>query len=252
VTESEAPHRIRVGRATYERAPGLAAPPNPLVLGTDDEGRTVYGDPARAASRKHLFLAAPSGLVGYQRPDPPADYGLSDVLRAAFPEPLPRPEALALLGLLVAEHVVLIDGTRLGGPHERLAAAVARVALEPEGFARQAARVPAWALAEALRPRRDALAARVLAAPWVRALADPELGFVRAIDPHVVVLNRTSREWIDVGDRVVVRSQDGGHPDVACRVVDVAEREVRVVQADASRAEGVAHGDPAYVAPSGA
>ena len=251
MSETDAPHRIRVDRATYERAPDAAAPPATVQVGVDAEGRVLYGDPARASSRKLVFLAArPTGLVGYVRPDPPADYGLGDVLRAAFPEPLPRPEALALLGILTARHVVLIDGRRLGGPRETLAAAVAAVALEPRGFAAQAARVPDWALAEALRSRHDELAARILAAAWVRGLADPELGYVRTITPRDVVLARTRKEPVDVGETVLVRSQDNSHPDVLTRVVDVGERDVRVVQAVEGRTEGVGHGDPAYVVPT--
>lgn len=253
MSKSDAPHRIRVDRATYTLAPDAAAPPNAVQVGTDAEGRVLYGDPARASSRKQVFLAArPSGLVGYVRPDPPAGYGLADVLRAAFPEPLPRPEALAVLGILTARHVVLIDGTRLGGPREVLAAAVAAVALEPGGFAHQAARVLEWALAEALRPRHDELAARILAAEWVRGLADPELGYVRTITPRVVILARTRREPIDVGEAVVVRSQDNSHPDVLTRVVDLDERDVRVVQRAEGLAEGVSHGDPAYFVPASA
>ncbi|MDP8921461.1 MAG: hypothetical protein M3O34_01080 [Chloroflexota bacterium] len=253
MSESDAPHRIRVDRATYELAPDAVVPPNPVQVGTDAEGRVLYGDPARASSRKHVFLAArPTGLVGYVRPDLPAGYGLADVLRAAFPEPLPRPAALAVLGILTARHVVLIDGTRLGGAREALAAVVATVALEPAGFAAQAARVPEWALAEALRPRHDEQAARILAAPWVRGLAAPELGYVRTIEPREIVVARTRREPLDVGERVLIRSQDNSHPDVLTRVVEVGERDVRVVQAAEGHAEGAAHGDPAYVVPTSA
>ena len=253
MAESDAPHRIRVERATYTLAPDVVAPPTVVQVGTDAEGRILYGDPTRASSRKQVFLAAqPTGLVGYVRPDPPAGYGLADVLRAAFPEPLPRPEALAVLGILTARHVVLIDGTRLGGPREALATAVATVALEPAGFAAQAARVPEWALADALRRRHDELAARILAADWVRGLADPELGYVRTIQPRVVLIARTRREPIDIGEAVLIRSQDNSHSDVLTRVVDLDERDVRVVQADHGRPEGVGHGDPAYFVPTSA
>ena len=248
---SDAPHRIRVDRATYALAPDVTAPPNVVQVGTDAEGRVLYGDSARASSRKHVFLAAqPTGLVGYVRPDPPAGYGLRDVLRAAFPEPLPRPEALAVLGILTARHVVLIDGTRLGGTRQVLAATVASVALEPAGFAAQAARVPEWALADALRRRHDELAARILATAWVRGLADSELGYVRTITPREVILARTRRDPVDVGETIMVRSQDNSHPDVLTRVVAAEERDVRVVQANEGQAEGVGHGDPAYFVPT--
>ena len=113
----------------------------------------------------------------------------------------------------------------------------------------QAARVPEWALADALRRRHDELAARILAADWVRGLADPELGYVRTIQPGAVVIARTRREPIDIGEAVLIRSQDNSHGDVLTRVVDVDERDVRVVQASDDRAEGVGHGDPAYFVP---
>jgi len=251
MSETDAPHRIRVERATYELDHAAVPPPGAVEIGADAEGRILYGDPARRSSRKRVFLAArPSGLVGYVRPDPPAEYGLPDVLRAAFLEPLPRPEALALLGVLSARHVVLIDGRRLGGARDTLAAAVAGVALEPANFIQQATRVPEWALAEALRSRWEELAARVLGADWVRGLVSPELGYVRTVTPREVVLAWSNREPLDVGETIEVRSQDNSHPPLRARVIDVAERDVRVVQADADRAQGVGHGDPAYFLPT--
>ena len=250
MAEDRAPHRILVGRVSYERAPDAPVPAEPERLGTDAEGRAIYGDAARASSRKFVFLPARDPpLVGYVRADPPDGLGLADVVRAACPEPLPRPDALGLLGVLTAKHVVLIDGTRLGGAREILAEAVAGVALEPAGFAAQAARVPDWALLEGARPRWEQLAARLLAVRWVRELADPDFGFVRAIAPREVILNRTTRDPVDVGQRLVIRSQDGSHGDVPVVVGEVRDRAVEAVQADPGRHEGVANGDPVYFLP---
>lgn len=242
-----APHRIRVGRVTYERSPEAPVPAAVERLGSDAEGRAIYGTPGRASSRKLVYLAADDPpLLGYVRPDPPSDVGLEDVVQAAIREPLPRPEALAVLGLLAAKHVVLIDGTRLGGPRDVLARAVAAVALEPAGLVEQAARVPDWALLEAARPRWDELTGRFVAVPWVRELADPDFGFIRTITAHELVIGKTTRDPVDVGDLLVVRSQDNSHPDVPIRVREVGARDVRAVQAETGGDAGVAHGDPVY------
>ena len=235
---------------TYEHDPAAPVPPGTERLGTDAEGRTLYVEPGRASSRKHVFLAAREPpLVGYVRPDPPPELGLADVLGAAFSEPLPRPDALAVLGVLAAKHVVLIDGTRLGGSREVLAEAVATVALEPTGLAAQAARVPDWALVEAARPRWEALTARLLAISWVREVADPDFGFVRRIERRELVLGKTTRDPVDVGQRLVIRSQDNTHGDVLVCVVDVDERDARARQVVTDRDEALAHGDPVYFAP---
>ncbi len=75
---------------------------------------------------------------------------------------------------------------------------------------------------------------------------------MRTIAPNVVVLARTRREPVDVGESVFVRSQDNSHPDILTRVVDLDERDVRVVQANDECPEGVSHGDPAYFVPTSA
>ncbi len=240
----DAPHRILIGRVPYDRAPAARAPVVPEPLGDDAEGRPVYVEAGRANSRKLVFLPiGEAPLVGYVRADPPEGLSLADVVHAAFDEPLPRPDALCMLGVLAAKHVVLVDGTRLGGPREILTAAVAGVALEPAGFGAQAARVPDWALLEAARPRWDALAARLLAVRWLRELADPEFGFVRAIAPGALTLNRTTRDPVDVDQLLVVRSQDCSHDDLVVRVSEVGVRVVQAVQADLGREFCLAHGD---------
>ena len=248
--EEHFPHRILVGRVAYEHAPDASAPVAAARLGTDAEGRAIYGDRSRANSRKLVFLAAQEPpLVGYVRADPPAGLSLVEVVRSAFPEPLPRPDGLGVLGILTAKHVVLIDGSRLGGARDVLAGAVADVALEPNGFVAQAARVPDWALVEAVRPRWDRLAGRLLAVRWVRELADPEFGFVRAIAPRELTLNKTTRDPVDVGQRLVVRSQDNSHGEVIVLVTEIGERAVQAVQAEPGRDAGVAHGDPVEFQP---
>lgn len=239
------PHRIIVQRVPYRLDPRIVAPVGVERLGLDAEGRVVFVDPARASSRRHVFLpsASPS-LVAYVRDDPPAGYSMLDALGAAFDTPLPRPDALALLGLLIAHHVVLADGTRLGADRERLATLIARISLEPDGFTRQVARVPDWALAEALRPRLDTLRARLVSTPWVRDLGRLELGFVRGVSRSEVVVGRTSQEPVDVGDRLVIRPPADGRSPVLVRVVAVGQRDVRVGQLDASRDAGLSGGDP--------
>ncbi|MCC6173765.1 MAG: hypothetical protein IT305_00545 [Chloroflexi bacterium] len=250
MSDTSLPHRIRVGRITYALDREAVIPPNPTRIGTDAEGRAIYGDPRYAASRKRVFLASAQGpLTGYVRDDPPAGLSLTDVLHAAFHEPLPRPAALGVLALLVARHVVLADGTRLGGSRDEITQAVASVALEPEGLVAQARRVPDWALAEALRPRADELSARIVTTTWVRELADPEFGFVRAVTPAEVTVARGAGAEVDVGSLLEIRAQDGGRPAVTVRVCEVEPRDVRVVQVSKAHAEGVGHGDPAFFVP---
>jgi hypothetical protein len=245
VPASDLPHRIVVERIVYRLVPDLIIPPAVERLGVDAEGRTLYVDSGRAGSRKHVYLpAAEPSLAAYVRDDPPPGYGLIDLLADAFLERLPRPEALGLLGLLTAQHVVLADGTRLGGPLPVLAEAVTTVALEPSGFAEQARRVPEWALAEALRPRADALRARLLSVPFVRGLGSPELGYVRAISPSELIVTRTSSEALDVGTVLAIKTQAGQGPTVLVRVHDLGEKEARVAQVSMDRDEGVSHGDP--------
>ncbi|MFN8632564.1 MAG: hypothetical protein U0893_01830 [Chloroflexota bacterium] len=242
---SDVPHRIVVERIVYRLEPTVIMPPDVEKLGQDAEGRTVYVDRGRAASRKYVYLpAAEPSLAAYVRDDPPPGYGLVDLLADAFLERLPRPEALGLLGLLRTNHVVLADGTRLGGPLPLLAEAVTTVALEPGGFAEQVRRVPEWALTEALRPRLEQLRAHLLSVPFVRALSSPELGYVRAIARAELVVARTSAESLDVGSTLVVRTSAGHGPLVLVRVVDLTEKDARVVQVDAGRDDGVSHGDP--------
>jgi hypothetical protein len=245
VPATDLPHRIIVERIVYRLEPTVIVPASVERLGVDAEGRTLYVDTGRAASRKHVYLAAAEPpLAAYVRDDPPAGYGLADLLADAFLERLPRPEALGLLGLLVANHVVLADGTRLGGSLPVLAEAVTTVALEPSGFDAQALRVPEWALAEALRPRADALRSRLLSVPFVRAVGSPELGYVRSISPAELVVARTSQEALDVGDTLAVRTSAGQGPPVLVHVVSLTGRDARVAQVAAGRAEGVSHGDP--------
>lgn len=243
--ESDLPHRIIVERIVYSLEPTVIVPASVERLGVDAEGRTLYVDTGRAASRKHVYLAAADpALAAYVRDDPPPGYGLPDLLADAFLERLPRPEALGLLGLLSAHHVILADGARLGGSLPTLAEAVTTVALEPTGFAAQARRVPEWALAEALRPRADLLRSRLLSVPFVRALGSRELGFVRSIAPNELVVARTSGEALDVGDTLAVQTSAGQGPRVLVRVLAVTGRDARVAQVAADRDEGVSHGDP--------
>jgi hypothetical protein len=245
VASADTPHRILVQRVPYRYDPEIVAPVGVERFGVDAEGRTVFVDPARAASRRHVFLpAAEPALVGYVRDDPPVGFSLLDAVGAAFDEPLPRPDALALLGLLVAHHVVLSDGTRLGADRERLASLIARISLEPDGFTKQVARVPDWALAEALRPRLDGLRTRLVATPWVRDIGKPELGFVRSVGRQEVVVGRTTREPVDVGDLLVIRSPSVDRPVVTVKVLALDQRDVRVGQATDVRDEGVGSGDP--------
>jgi hypothetical protein len=239
------PHRIVVERIVYRLEPNVIVPPTVERLGVDAEGRTLYVDAGRAASRKHVYLpAVEPALVAYVRDDPPPGYGLADLLSDAFMERLPRPEALALLGLLRASHVVLADGTRLGGSLATIAEAVTTVALEPSGFVSQVQRVPEWALAEALRPRVDALRARLLSVPFVRALGSPELGFVRSITPSALVVARSSDDALDLGTMLGVRTSAGQGPLVLVRVLELTARDARVEQVATDRDEGVSHGDP--------
>jgi hypothetical protein len=240
------PHRIVVERIAYRLEPGVIIPPAVERLGVDAEGRTVFVDRGRAGSRKHVYLpSAEPALAAYVRDDPPPGYGLVDLLADAFMDRLPRPDALGLLGLLTTQHVVLADGTRLGGPLPALAEAVTTVALEPSGFAEQARRVPVWALSEALRPRADALRARLLSVPFVRGLGSPELGYVRGIAPSELVITRVSDEALDVGAVLAIKTAAGHGRTVLVRVLDLHEREIRVTQVDAGSDEGVSHGDPA-------
>jgi len=225
--------------------PTVIVPASVERLGVDAEGRTLYVDTGRAASRKHVYLAAAEpALAAYVRDDPPPGYGLADLLADAFMERLPRPDALGLLGLLSANHVVLADGARLGGSLPVLAEAVTTVALEPSGFAVQARRVPEWALAEALRPRADALRGRLLSVPFVRTLGSRELGFVRSIAPNELVVARTSTEALDIGDTLAVRTSAGQGPLVLVHVLALTGRDARVAQVASDRDEGVSHGDP--------
>lgn len=249
MSQIDAPHRILVGRVPYERAADAPIPSDAERLGTDAEGRVVYSEPGRASSRKYVFLAHPPSLAAYVRADPPPAWGLAEVARAAFPEPLPRPEALAVLGVLVAKQVVLIDGTRLGGSRQDVAEIVASVALEPAGLVQQATRVPEWALLEAARPRQERLAAQLLETRWVRALVDPDFGYVRAIEPRDLTLTRTTTDAVDVSELLVVHSQDNSHPDVVVAVLDVRGREVRATQVAAGTDQSVAHGDAVYFVP---
>jgi len=245
VAAAEPPHRIVVERIPYQRSPGVIAPPAVDRLGVDAEGRTLYVEPGRASSRKYVYLpAADPPLAAYVRDDPPPGYSLADLLADAFMERLARPEALALLGLLTANHVVLADGTRLGGTQAALAELIMTVALEPTGFVMQASRVPEWALAEALRPRIDTLRARLLSVPFVRAVSPPEVGFVRAITPNELMVTRTTGEALDLGTVLAVRTDAGQGPSVLVRVIALGDREARVEQAGPGQDEGVNHGDP--------
>jgi hypothetical protein len=245
VSGSDLPHRIVVERIVYRRDPGVIVPATVERLGFDAEGRTLYVDTGRAASRKHVFLAAADpALAAYVRDDPPPGYGLVDLLADAFIERLPRPEALGLLGLLSAHHVVLADGARLGGPLPVLAEAVTTVALEPSGFAAQARRVPEWALAEALRPRADQLRAKILSVAFVRALGSRELGYVRSISSSELVVARTSPEALDIGDTLVVQTSSGEGRPVPVYVLSTSGRDARVARTDPGRDDGVSHGDP--------
>ena len=245
MAKADPPHRIIVQRVAYQLDRSVVAPPAVERFGTDAEGRVVFVDPSRAASRRHLYLAAPEpALVAYVRDDPPAGYSLLDAVGDAFNEPLPRPEALALLGLLVAHHLVLVDGSRLGAGRDRLVSLIARISLEPDGFARQVARVPDWALAEALRPRLDALRTRLLSTPWIREIGRPEVGYVRQIGRRDAVVARTSREPVDVGTLLVIRPSADGRAPVTVRVESVEQRDVRVGQIDESRDDGIGNGDP--------
>lgn len=242
---ADPPHRIVVDRIPYQRAAGVIAPPTVDRLGVDAEGRTLYVDPGRASSRKYVYLpAADPALAAYVRDDPPPGYGLADLLADAFMERLARPEALALLGLLTSNHVVLADGARLGGSQAAVAELVTTVALEPAGFAMQAQRVPEWALAEALRPRVDALRARLLSVHFVRAVLPPEVGFVRAITPTELVVTRTTGEALDLGTVLAVRTDAGQGPSVLVRVIALGDRDARVEQTAHGHDEGVNHGDP--------
>ena len=242
---SDLPHRIIVERIVYRLEPTVIVPASVERLGVDAEGRTLYVDTGRAASRKHVYLAAAEpALAAYVRDDPPPGYGLADLLADAFMERLPRPEALGLLGLLSANHVVLADGTRLGGALPVLAEAVTTVALEPSGFAVQARRVPEWALSEALRPRADVLRGRLLSVPFVRALGSRELGYVRSIAPSELVVARSSTEALDIGDTLAVRISAGQGPLVLVRVIGLTGRDARVTQIAGDRDEGVGRGDP--------
>jgi len=237
-------------RIVYRIVPDLPVPPGVERCGADAEGRVLYAEAGRAASRKHVYLpSADPALMAYVRDDPPPGYGVTDLLADAFMERLPRPEALGLLALLSAKHVVLADGTRLGGARTLLAEAVMSVALEPSGFAVQAERVPEWALTEALRPRADGLRTRLLSVPFVRALASPEFGFVRSIAPSELVVARGSDQAVDLGTMLAIGSPTGAGTPLLVRVVQLGERDARVVQSVSDRNEGVSHGDPVEFVP---
>jgi hypothetical protein len=251
MTTSNVPHRIVVDRIAYRAEPDRPVPVGVERFGVDAEGRVLYAESGRAASRKYVYLpSADPALMAYVRDDPPAGYGLTDLLADAFMQQLPRPEALGLLALLSAHHVVLSDGTRLGGSRDALAQAVMSVALEPTGFVAQARRVPEWALTEALRPRAESLRARVLSVPFVRALASPEFGFIRSIAPTELVVARSSQQSVDLGTLLAIGSPTGGGDPVMVRVVQLSERDARVVQTAAGRDEGVSHGDPVGFVPA--
>lgn len=251
MTTSNVPHRIVVDRIVYRAEPDRPVPVGVERFGVDAEGRVLYAENGRAASRKFVYLpSSDPSLTAYVRDDPPAGYGLTDLLADAFMQQLPRPEALGLLALLSAHHVVLADGTRLGGPRDALAEAVMSVALEPIGFVTQARRVPEWALTEALRPRADALRARLLSVPFVRALASPEFGFVRSIAPTELVVARSGQQPVDLGTLLAIGSPTGAGQPIIVRVVQLSERDARVVQAEPGRDEGVSHGDPVTFVPA--
>jgi hypothetical protein len=251
MTAPNVPHRLVVERIVYRAVADRPVPAGVERCGVDAEGRVLYAEMGRAASRKFLYLPAEDpSLMAYVRDDPPAGYGLTDLLADAFMQQLPRPDALGLLALLAGHHVVLADGTRLGGPRELLAEAVTSVALEPTGFVAQARRVPEWALTEALRPRADQLRSRLLSVPFVRALASPEFGFVRSIAPTELVVARSTPQPVDLGTLLAIGSPTGQGEPVLVRVVQLSERDARVVQAHPGRSEGVNHGDPVAFVPA--
>jgi hypothetical protein len=85
VPTSDLPHRIIVDRIAYRLEPTVIVPASVERLGVDAEGRTLYVDTGRAASRKHVYLAAAEpSLVAYVRDDPPPCYGIADLLADAF------------------------------------------------------------------------------------------------------------------------------------------------------------------------
>lgn len=252
MTEAIVPHRLVFERILYRVAPDRPIPAGLERCGVDAEGRVLYAEHGRASSRKYVYLpSAEPSLTAFERDDPPADYGLTDLLADAFMDRLPRPDALGLLALLTAHHVILADGTRLGAPRDQLAEAVMSVALEPSGFVAQARRVPEWALTEALRPRAEQLRARLLGAPFVRALASPEFGFVRSIAPTELVIARSSLQPVDLGDLLAIGSPTGEGEPVLVRVVQLNGRDARVVQTRSGHSEGVSHGAPVTFVPAG-
>src|SRR5688572_2463053 len=112
MTASNVPHRIVVDRIVYRVDADRPIPVGVERFGEDAEGRVLYAENGRAASRKYVYLpASEPSLVAFVRDDPPAGYGLTDLLADAFMQPLPRPDALGLLALLSAHQVVLADGT---------------------------------------------------------------------------------------------------------------------------------------------
>jgi len=111
MTASNVPHRIVVDRIVYRADPDRPSPVGVERFGVDAEGRVLYAENGRAASRKHVYLpSSDPSLMAYVRDDPPAGYGLTDLLADAIMQQLPRPEALGLLALLTAHQVVLADG----------------------------------------------------------------------------------------------------------------------------------------------
>jgi hypothetical protein len=67
---------------------------------------------------------------------------------------------------------------------------------------------------------------------------------VRSISPTEVVLARTSREALDVGTVLAIRTSAGQGPAVLVRVVELTERDARAAQVAVNRDQGVNHGDP--------
>ncbi len=64
------------------------------------------------------------------------------------------------------------------------------------------------------------------------------------------MIARVGQQPVDLGALLAIGTPSGHGESVIVRVVQLSERDARVVQADAGRDEGVNHGDPVAFVPT--
>lgn len=253
------PHRLLFARATYTLDREARPESGSLVqVGKEAEGRPVFADLGRSNSRKHIFLATSDAFhVGYTRPDLRAGITLVGLVRDALPGgPDDRRQALALQALLSLRHVVLLDGQRLGAglaAARRLVEQVTTPDLRPDPVA---AGLPLQALAQLAEPFWDDLSQRLASQADVRALQDPDFGFVLDASSDRLRLAKTTRDPVDEGELLLVQSASGLGlrsdeflSPRRLRVVELERDHVYATPVDPGQA--ISRGDPVRFAVSG-